>query len=217
MKMMNRSNKKRHNPLKPSRIIFLIVLLASNTLAWFIYATKVDTNVTVHVRAWNVVFEAGENQVTNVINVPVSDIYPGMDDYEYEINAYNRSEVDASISYQVLRANILGTEIISKEEKRTLGLTVDEQEDVSAAQLEAMLANSYPFSITISTSSNTIELGDGVASFMLSVDWPYENNQDDVDTYWGSLAYQYKESNPTLPSISLKIKITITQAPDSAD
>lgn len=215
--MMNRNNKKRHNPLKPSRIVFLIVLIASNTLAWFIYATKVDTNVSVHVRAWNVVFEAGENEVTNMINVPVSDIYPGMDDYEYEINAYNRSEVDASISYQVLRANILGTEIISKEEKRALGLAVDEQEDVSAAQLETMLANSYPFSITISTSSDTIELGDGVETFTLSVAWPYENNQDDVDTYWGSLAYQYKESNPSLPSITLKIKITITQAPDSAD
>lgn len=215
--MMDRNSKKRRRLLKPSRIVFLIVLLASNTLAWFIYATKVDTNVSVHVRAWNVVFEAGENQVSNVINVPVSDIYPGMDDYEYEINAYNRSEVDASISYQVLRANILGTEIISKEEKRTLGLTIDEQEDVSAAQLETMLANSYPFSITISTSSDTIELGDGVETFTLSVEWPYENNQDEVDTYWGSLAYQYKESNPTLPSITLKIKITITQSPDSAD
>lgn len=217
MKMMSKNNKKRRKLIKPSRLVFLIVLIASNTLAWFIYATKVDTNVSVHVRAWNVVFEAGENEVTNTINIPVGAIYPGMDDFEYEVNAYNRSEVDASLSYQVLRANVLGTDIISKEEKRALGLTVDEQEDLSATELEALLANSYPFSITISTSADTIELGDGVETFTLSVVWPYENNQDEVDTYWGSLAYQYKESNPTLPSITLKIKITITQAPDSAD
>lgn len=210
MPMMN--NKKKLKVLKPSRIIFLIVLLASNTFAWFIYATKVDTNVSVHVRAWNVVFEAGENEVTNTVNVPVSAIYPGMENFTYDINAYNRSEVDATLTYQVLSANILGTEIISKEEKRARGLPVDEVEDVSAVQLEEMLQNSYPFSITVSTSSNTISLGNGVETFNFSVVWPYESNNDELDTYWGSLAYQYKESNPSSPSITLKIKITITQA-----
>ena len=214
MKTMKMEKNKKKKTLTPSRIVFLIVLFASNTLAWFIYATKIDTNVSVHVRAWNVVFEAGENEVTNVINIPVNSIYPGMENFEYEVNAYNRSEVNATFTYQILSANILGTEILSKEEKRARGLPVDEQEDLSSAQLESALAQSYPFSITASTSSGTIDMEEGVETFLFSIVWPYESNQDEVDTYWGSQAYQYKESNPTLPSITLKIKLTITQSPN---
>lgn len=209
MKMFQK-NKKRV-ALKPSRLVFLIVLLASNTFAWFIYATKVDSNVSVHVRAWNVVFEAGENEVSNIVNIPVDSIYPGMAPFEYEIKAYNRSEVNATLSYQVLSARILDTEYISIEEKTARGLEIDEENDLTAAELEAKLASDYPFSITVATSSDTINLENGVETFTFSVVWPYENNHDDIDTLWGANAYQYKESNPTLPSITLKVKIIITQ------
>lgn len=210
MKRMKNNKKRRF--VKPSRLVFLIVLLASNTLAWFIYATKVDTNVSVHVRAWNVVFEAGENEVSNIINIPVDSIYPGMSDYSYEINAYNRSEVNATMSYQVLSATLLGTEILSVEEKTARGLQIDEDNDLTAAELEASLADDYPFSITMETSSSTIVSQTGIETFTLGITWPYESNQDDIDTLWGSNAYTYKESYPTLPSIALKVKITITQS-----
>lgn len=204
-------SKKKRKSIKLSRLIFLIVLLASNTFAWFIYATKVDSNVSVHVRAWNVVFEVGDNEVANTINLTVDSIYPGMDDYEYEIKAYNKSEVNAKLSYQVLEANILGTEYKSKEYKETLGETVNE-DDLTSLELEQKLLNDYPFSISISTSSDVIELENGVETYTLSVIWPFESNHDDIDTLWGSNAYQYKESNPSSPSITLKVKITITQS-----
>ena len=199
--------------IKPSRLIFLIVLLASNTLAWFIYATKVDSHVSVHVRAWNVVFEAGENEVTNTVNVAVDSIYPGMEDYTYEIKAYNRSEVNATLSYQVLSASILGTDYISSEYRQMLGEEANEN-DLTALQLEQKLLNDYPFSIAVSTSSNVIELGNGIETYTLSVVWPYENNHDDIDTLWGSNAYQFKESHPDDSSITLLIKIIITQSPN---
>ena len=77
--------KNKRNPLKASRLVFLIVLVAANTFAWFIYATKIDSTVSVHVRAWDVVFEAEENEISNIVNINVGDIYPGMEDYEYSI------------------------------------------------------------------------------------------------------------------------------------
>ena len=205
--------KMRHkkNIFKPSRLIFIIVLLASNTLAWFIYATKVDSHVSVHVRAWNVVFEAGENEVTNNVNVSVDSIYPGMEDYEYEIKAYNRSEVNATLSYQVLSANILGTEYISSEYRQMLGQEANEN-DLTSLQLEQKLLNDYPFSIAVSTSSDVIELGNGIETYTLSIVWPYENNHDDIDTLWGSNAYHFKESHPDESSITLLVKIIITQS-----
>ena len=80
-------------------LIILIVTLSVNSFAWFIYATKIDSSVSVHVRAWNVVFEAGDSEVTDTVNLVVDSIYPGMEDYEYQITAYNRSEVSANLSY----------------------------------------------------------------------------------------------------------------------
>ena len=203
---------KKKKIFKSSRLIFLIVLLASNTLAWFIYATKVDSNVSVHVRAWNVLFEAGDHEVTNNVSVTVDSIYPGMEDYEYEIKAYNRSEVSASLSYQVLSARILDTEYMTTTYREMLGQD-PVATDLTPAQLESKLANDFPFSIDISTTSGTISMENGIEKYILSVTWPYESGHDDIDTEWGIDAYDYKEDYPSSPSIALLVKITITQNP----
>ena len=206
-------NKPKKNIFKPSRLIFLIVLIASNTFAWFIYATKIDSSVSVHVKAWNVLFEAGDSEVTDTVNLVVDSIYPGMEDYEYQITAYNRSEVNASLSYVLLGARILDQEYTTVEGRNELGLEPVEG-DLTSAQLQQKLLDDYPFQISIATSSDTIEQGDGRAYYNFGVVWPYENNQDTLDTEWGIAAYNYKESNPDDSSITLRVKIIITQNPD---
>lgn len=67
-------SKKKNN--KIFRLLVLIILVSANTFAWFIYATKIDGSVSVHVKGWDVLFEAGENEVSNIINVNVDSIYP---------------------------------------------------------------------------------------------------------------------------------------------
>ncbi len=188
----------------------MIVLIASNTFAWFIYATKIDTNVSVHVRAWNVIFEAGEHEVTDIIDLPVDSIYPGMEDYEYEIDAYNRGDVAASLSYQILEARILDQSYVSVEGRQARGETAVAT-DLTSSQLTSKLASDYPFSIVIGISGSTLNAGTGVETYTFSVIWPYENNHDAIDTTWGMNAYDFKQDNPTLPSISIKVKIIITQ------
>ena len=208
---MQGAKKKRHI-IKPSRLVFLIILVVSNTFAWFIYATKIDSNVSVHIRSWDIVFEAGQNQVTDTISLSVDDVYPGMEDFSYEIKAYNRSEVSANLSYVILSANILGDEYVTEEGRIANGDEIDE-DDLTSSQLESKLASDYPFSITIGTSNSIIQDSTGVETYTLGVTWPYENSHDDVDTAWGVNAYHYKEDNPTLPSIAIRIKIIITQNP----
>ena len=202
---------KKKKIVKPSRLIFLILLLASNTLAWFIYATKVDNNISVHVKAWDIVLEAGNTTVSNIINLDVGNIYPGMTDYEYQITAYNRSEVSADMSYQILEARILDQTYVTVEGRENLGQSPVET-DLTSAQLENKLGNDYPFSITIDLSAIYMELEQGEETYTVRVVWPYENNQDALDTQWGIAAAEYKESNPTSSSIALKIKLLITQS-----
>lgn len=201
--------------IRPSRLIFLIVLIASNTFAWFIYATRVETNISVHVKAWNVLFEAGDSEVTDTVNLVVDSIYPGMEDYSYDINAYNRSEVSATLSYVILSARLLNTEYVTVEGRAAAGQEVLTG-DLTSAQLEQKLKNDYPFSIEFSTSSSIIGDTNGRATFSFEVTWPFENNQDTADTQWGIDAYSYKNSNPTNPSIAIKAKVIITQNPDAS-
>lgn len=201
---------KRLKKIGPFRLIFLTVLIMSNSFAWFIYATKIDSTVSVHVRSWNVVFEAEDNEITSTIDFPVDSIYPGMEDFEYEIKAYNNSEVSARLLYKLLEANILGTQYITVEGRGERGEEAVAT-DITSSELESILANNYPFSITIDVSNDLIDEEDGLELYTFNVTWPYEQNDDAADTTWGIAAYNYKESNPGLPSITLKVKIIITQ------
>ena len=203
------SNKK-GKIIKYSRLIFIIVLLASNTFAWFIYATKIDNRVAVHVKAWNVVFEAGDTAIENTVNVSVDSVYPGMEDYEYEIKAYNRSEVSATMTYQLLEARILDNEYITVEGRAARGEN-PVATDLTSQQLMYNLTNNYPFSITISTSAATIDSEDGEETYTLSVTWPYEGGNDALDTQWGEQAYDFLTANPGADCLVIVLELIASQ------
>ena len=199
--------------ITPSRLIILILLFAGNTFAWFIYATKIDNSISVHVKAWNVVFEAGDNTVTDTVNLNVDNIYPGMEDYEYEIKAYNRSEVNASLSYKILEARIFDNLYITADGRAERNEEVLPG-DFTSDLLESRLLNDYPFKISIDISNNFIDPETGEEKYTFKVVWPYESNNDALDTEWGINAATYKKNNPPNSSIALKIKIIITQLPN---
>lgn len=46
--------------IKLRNIVILIILLAFNTYAWFVYTTKVSLDMSAHVSAWDVEFVAKE-------------------------------------------------------------------------------------------------------------------------------------------------------------
>ena len=194
-----------------SRLIFLVVLLLSNTFAWFIYVTKIDNSVSVHVKSWDVVFQDGDNDISTTVELTVEDLYPGMTNYMYEITAYNRSEVSAYLTYHILEANILGDQYVTVEGRAERGQTV-QQGDLTSVQLANMLNNNYPFSISFGISNTVIDEETGEETYTLAASWPYESNNDTLDTYWGVRSATYKKSNPTLPSITLLIKLSITQS-----
>ena len=199
--------------IKPSRIIFLIVLISANTLAWFIYATKVNTDISIHVKAWNIVFESGQTQVTNTVNLNVDSIYPGMDDYEYELSVYNHSEVSATMTYTILEARILNDNYITVEGRAERGEQT-QSGDLTSAALQTQLEDDYPFSISIDISNSSLGSQNGQETFTVSIVWPYESNQDALDTQWGIDAYDYKVLHPTAATINIKVKIYVTQNPN---
>lgn len=199
--------------IKLSHLVVLVVLLAVNSYAWFIFVNTVSTDVGVHVRSWKIDVVDENDVVTDYVTVEVDSIYPGMTTFSEQIQAYNYGEVDATISYKVLEATILGTTTVTQEGKTDLGQTPTGTEPTSA-QLISQLANDYPFHITFGLSHDSIQAGNGVESFTVTVSWAYESGDDVADTEWGVDAYDYTQAHPGAPCITLRVKVYITQAND---
>ena len=207
---MKNQKKKSNKKFIILRLIFILFLVVGNTFAWFIYTTKVDNKIDVHVRAWNVLFQAGEQAVEDYINLDVDSIYPGMEDYVYSLQAKNQGDVDATLSYEVLEARIFDDTYITVEGRESKKEEAQEG-DMTSAELLNKLANDYPFTITVGLSSTSISSHDGVATYNFTVVWPFETGDDEEDTRWGIIASNYKKSHPDLSSITLRIKVIITQ------
>ena len=197
--------------IKPKNIIVLIILLTSNTFAWFIYATKVQNEMSAHVGAWDILFEAGDSPIVDYINVSIDNMYPGMEDFHYELKAYNKSEVGASLTYTLLSADIMGDVYYTKEGRNEANEEVTER-DLTSEELIKVLKDNYPFKFDFSVSSSNLDADIGEAFYYIDANWPFESGNDELDTKWGIKASEYKKQHPDKPSIILKIKIYISQS-----
>ena len=194
---MDKSKRKKLFKKVKLRTIFLLAItLASNSFAWFIYTTKVSSNISAKVREWNVTFDVNGQTVEKTIEINIDSLYPGMESYSQTLTASNSGEARAQITYEVITAKVLGDDLM------TLGYT--------DAEIVNYLRSNYPFSIDFNVSNDIIQ-SNGEETITISVSWPYESGHDEEDTKWGSLAYTYHQNYPDIPSIDLSIKITAYQ------
>ena len=194
--MDKKKRKKIIKKVKFKTLFLLMITLASNSFAWFIYTTKVSSNISAKVREWNVSFDVNGENVEKTIEINIDSLYPGMTTYTQTLTASNSGEARAQISYEVIRANILGDDLTGM--------------NYSDIQIINYLRSYYPFSIDFHVSNDIVQ-SNSEETITISVSWPYESGQDEEDTKWGNLAYTYHSSHPDTPSIDLSIKITAYQ------
>ncbi len=132
--------------IKLRTLIIIIVLLLFNSYAWFIYATKVSGGLTAHITSWNVSFQAGEDQSTTQVAFDVDRIYPGMETYKQTLQAQNKGETKAKLSYTINSVTILGT-------------TYKKNETTTSDDLLNRIQTYYPFHINISVNNTELEAG----------------------------------------------------------
>lgn len=186
--------------IKLRNLIILLVLLVVNTFAWFIYATRVSLDLSVHVSSWNVEFVSGEDEITSNMEIFVDRIYPGMDTFEKTIEVHNKGETKAALTYEIKSLEIMGEKFEANEET---GLTSED--------IENKVEQEYPFKINISTDGNSELDSNEKGNFKVSVYWLYESGNDRLDTYWGNKAYEYYSLNPGKQSIILQLELIATQ------
>lgn len=177
------------------------VSFISITLAWFAYSGLSTVTTEVDVKAWNIEFMKDSKVVTNEIVIDVDDISPGMEPIVEKVSIHNLGDSDAMLSYQVVSARVLNTELENQEE----GYLVD------------LLSHDLPFHINIGLDDRYVVAKDGMTNFSVSVTWPLDSLSDERDSKWGNEAYKFqqeeqqKKQNDSsyIPRKSLKIVISV--------
>ena len=177
-------------------LIFAIILLSINAYAWFVYITKVDTSITAKVRSWNVMFQVHDNNISSEVTFDVGEIYPGMDDYNDYASIVNTGESIGSVYFTIKSVQIFND--------------VYTDDDYTNEELIDMLANDQPFQIDVGLTSNIVNPGN-TEVFSVDVTWPYESGNDELDTYWGHVAYEYMNTHNTDTCISITAEIRVDQ------
>jgi hypothetical protein len=192
--------------VKLRTLIMLVMLLMFNVYAWFVFQTKVTGEVTARISAWEINFQDASAQNITDIVFEADMIFPGMEPVKQEITVENLGELPAIITYLIHEVTILGETKSVKDS----GITHEYLE-------ELLKSSDYPFSINISISNNgELEPKVGKCTVIISLVWPFEQGDDELDTLWGGLAYEYysKPENEKTPSISIKMELKAVQVDD---
>lgn len=187
--------------VKIRNILILILLIIFNTYAWFVYATRVATDISVHIASWNVEFATGEDETTTNILVQVDRAYPGMENYLKEITVKNKGEMKAKLDYKIKSLKVM-------DDKYVVG------ENTTDEELKNKIETEYPFKINITKDDSELSQGIGDGKFSISVEWPYESGDDEKDTLWGNKAYEYYKTNPDKKSIEIQLELVAKQITD---
>ena len=184
--------------IKIKNIIILILLIVFNTYAWFIYATRVSSEISVHISSWNVEFSVGEDETITNLVIAVERIFPGMETTEKNVTVRNKGEIKAELNYQIMSLKVL-------DESYRVG------ENITQEELVNKITNEYPFKIIVSKDDTLLKEGTGEGAFCVTVEWPFESGNDELDTLWGNKAYEYYSTNPEAKSIEIEIDLIAQQ------
>lgn len=158
-------------------LFFIAISSISVTLAWFAYSGIANVSTEIDVKSWLIEFEKGAEPVSNNMVVSLSEIYPGMQTVHETVKIKNRGDSDAQLSYSITSARILDQKI--------------QIDGVDQDFLKDKLSHEYPFSVNMSLKDNFVLAQGEESEFDLSISWPLDSDNDEKDSEWGNLAYQF--------------------------
>ncbi|MGI6329674.1 MAG: hypothetical protein ACOXZR_02295 [Bacilli bacterium] len=193
-------------------LLFVIVSFISVTLAWFAYSGLGKVATEIDVKAWFIELEKNGESVSNDISISLEELYPGMKTVTEEIKIKNLGDSDASVNYSIVSARILG------EEKDNYLITENE---LTSEEVEDILSHQYPFKININLSRHYVLSKNGESIFKVSVSWPLDSDDDELDSKWGNDAYNFyqkelkqQKNNPNYqirPAIQIVLSVVAEQ------
>jgi len=170
-------------------ILLALFTLGVNIFAWFAFSAQAGLELDATVASWDVEFKDNETILSRYIVVEVTKMKPGMPDFNKTITIENKSDVQASFTYEIDGIDLLG---------ESLDLT-------NKGDIYNYLSTFYPFSIQMSSTKSVLNSHDTV-DFSLDVVWPYDSatplyfGQDEVYSYNETFNYFTKSGSTYTPT-----------------
>ena len=209
-----RSYKKYFKKIYIVPIAFIATSFIFTTFAWFAYSGLRSVSTEIDVKTWHIELTKSNETINNNIVISLDDVYPGMETVDEVINIQNQGDSDAKLSYKIVSSRILDSEIN--------GETLQNNEMLSDS-----LSHDYPFHLNVDLSKRYIAAGGDSSTFEVSVSWPLDSGNDELDSLWGANAYNFqngekarKTSNPDYvprPAVQLVISIIAEQYTESVN
>lgn len=166
-------------------LFFIVISFISATLAWFAYSGIARTSMEVVIKSWYIELTRADQQISNEVVIPLSDIHPGMETVHEVINIKNKGDSDAKVNYKIVSARILD----NPEDNYVIDET-----NVTSDNVEDILSHKYPFKININLSKNYVLSKGEDVTFEVSVSWPLDSGDDLLDSSWGKKAYDFMDN-----------------------
>ncbi len=166
-------------------LFFIILSFISVTLAWFAYSGLSNVSTEIGVKAWYITLEKDGEMISNDIVISSSEIYPGMETLTETVKIQNLGDSDANIRYSILSARIL--------DQPENNFVVNDK-TVTSDYVEDQLSHSYPFKVNINLSKGYVLAKGDESFFEVSISWPLDSGDDGLDSYWGSEAFKFQQS-----------------------
>lgn len=160
-------------------VFFIALSFISITFAWFAYSGLAKVSTDIGVSAWYVKFKQGETDVSDDIVISLDEVYPGMERKSEKIDIENLGDLDANISYDISEVRILDESLDIK--------------NFEQKELEDKLAHDYPFHINFNLEKSFTKAEDGTSQLEVSVSWPLDSGDNQMDSEWGKKAYEFME------------------------
>ena len=192
-------------------LVFIVTSFIFSTFAWFAYSGLSSVSTKMDVKAWYIKLTKNGKPQSNEVLINLREIYPGMETISEVINIQNLGDSNAVINYQFENVRILENEYKSP--------SVDEQQTFSD-NIEDELSQTYPFSINVSLERKYLpSKSDG--DIVVSISWPLESGEDEIDSGWGTNAYNFyneelkkakaDENYSIRPAIQIALKVNAEQ------
>lgn len=162
-------------------ILIFILLLTTNTFAWFLYNRNVNMSLESRIKSWSINFSSEGEEIEETSVFQIEAIYPGMPEETQIVEITNDGDMDAEIEYKIKSITLFGESMIVGENCTTEEL--------------AAYINTLPFKIEVVQEKQVIQAAGDTAKIEIKFSWPFEDElniyKDELDTLLGQKAYEY--------------------------
>ena len=211
-----RKHRKSNKKKKLKKYILFIFSLIMTTFAWLTYSRVLNTNLNIHVAAWDMEYYIGDEKKENPIGVDIEVLYPQMPEQVIKIDIKNNGEALVDIDYHISAISIAGVsyELVSEGEQNTTenyiniaNPTLETDAETGVLVAKGKIINDttkFPFTLELEHSLQVVAKDKGYLT--VKINWIGDN--DDLDSEWGYKVGKYFADNPTAKS-AMNITLSI--------